>query len=137
MNYLPNNLNEENDNNTKQNTYNLKDLITDSTNTAIYSILDPIEWTGKALTEIQKAIRRSVTEWNFWKKIWKVPVSLVASPLMAIEWAAETLFHYSYNVTKNIAHTLTNPFTNFRKPIEWTFDNDEKKNPKMRLASLF
>ena len=115
----------------------IKNLVTDATKTAIYAVLDPVKWIGKTTKKIGNAIHKSYTEWNFWKKIRKVPASLIATPLMAVEWVAETLFHSSYNVARNTANTLSNPLTNSRKSIEWAFDNDEKKNPKMRLASLF
>ena len=122
----------------------------DVTKTAIYWVLDPIDWLGQTAWRIKDAIHKSFTEWSFWKKLWKAPASLLASPFMLVEWAAETLWHTTCNICKHTRDTIANPFINFWHSVKWlwssqpvsafTFENiDNRSNvsPKNRLASKF
>lgn len=124
--------------------------VADATKTALYGVLDPIDWLGQTAWKIKDAIHKSFTEWSFWKKLWKAPASLLASPFMLAEWAAETLWHTGCNICKHTRDTIANPFINFGHSLKWiwssqpvsTFrfeniDNRSNVSPKNRLAAKF
>lgn len=124
--------------------------ITDASKTALYTVLDSIDWFGQTAWKIKDAVHKSSTEWGFWKKLIKVPASLLASPLMAAEWAVETLLHTTRNLGKHTLQTIANPFINLWKDIKrigskqpvWDFnftniENRSNVTPKNRLASKF
>jgi len=124
--------------------------IWDATRTALYWVMDPLHWLGQTAEKIKDAVHKSFTEWSFWKRIWKAPLSLVASPFMLAEWVWETLWHTGYNICKHTRDTIANPFINFWRSLKWiwssqavssfTFnniDNRDHVSPKNRLASKF
>ena len=122
--------------------------VLDATKTALYWALDPIEWIWKTAWNIKDAIHNAFTTWKRYHKLWKVPASLVATPFMLVEWAAETLRHTWCNLFKNARDTVANPFINVWHWIKrmwsaqdiWSFsfakiDNRPEVNPKNRLAN--
>lgn len=124
--------------------------IWDATKTTLYEVLDPIDGMGQTAWKIKDAMHKSFTEWKWYKKLWKAPLSLIASPFMLIEWAGETLRHTGCNICKHTRDTIANPFINFWHSLKWiwstqpvssfTFDSiDNKSNvsPKNRLATKF
>jgi len=124
--------------------------IWDATRTALYWVMDPLDWVGQTAEKIKDAVHKSFTEGSFWKRIWKAPLSLASSPFMMAEWVVETLFHTGYNICKHTRDTIANPFINFWRSLKWiwssqavssfTFkniDNRDHVSPKNRLASKF
>ena len=124
--------------------------ISDATKTALYWVLDPFEWIGKTASSIKEAVHKAFTEWKWYQKLWKAPASLIASPLMAVEWVAETLWGTWCNLFRNARDTIANPFLNVGQSVKWMWsarwvgdfkferiDNKTEVNPKNRLASLF
>ena len=124
--------------------------VSDATKTALYWVLDPVEWIGKTASGIKEAVHNAFTNWRWYHKIWKAPASLAATPFMAIEWVAETLRHTWCNLFRNVRDTIAHPFLNRWHSIkqmwsaEWVekfkfsrIDNKSEVSPKMRLASLF
>ena len=122
----------------------------DATKTALYGVLDPIDWIGQTAWRIKDAIHKSFTENSFRKRLWKVPASLLASPFMLVEWVAETLRHTGCNICKHTRDTIANPFINVWHSIKWLWSSqpvksfsfaniNERSNvsPKNRLASIF
>lgn len=122
----------------------------DVTKTALYGVLDPIDWIGQTAWRIKDAVHKSFTEWSFWKKLWKAPASLIVSPFMAIEWVGETLWHTGWNICKHTRDTIANPFINFWNSIKWlgssqpvwafSFANINERStvsPRNRLAAQF
>ena len=124
--------------------------VTDAAKTALYGVLDPIDWFGQTAWKIKDAVHKSFTEWSFWKKLRRAPASLLATPFMAIEWAAETLLNTTWNIGKHTLQTIAHPFINVWNTIKWigskqpvwnfrftNIDNRSKVTPKNRLASKF
>jgi hypothetical protein len=124
--------------------------ISDATQTAIYWVLDPVEWIGKTASSIKEAVYKAFTQWKWYQKLWKAPASLAATPFMLIEWVWETLWHTWCNLFRNVRDTIANPFLNIWHSIKrmWTsrsvwdfrFDNiNNMRNvtPEMKLASVF
>jgi len=124
--------------------------ISDATKTAIYWVLDPLEWVGRTALSIKEAVHKAFTEWKWYQKLWKAPASLLASPFMLAEWVGETLRHTSCNLFRNTRDTIANPFLNIGHSIKrmwtaqpvWAFkfaniNNMYNVTPKMKLASLF
>jgi len=124
--------------------------IEDVTKTALYWVLDAGEWLWKTANDIKTAIHNACTKWPWYKKLVKAPASIVASPLMAIEWGVETLFGTWWNTVKRSWQTIKNPFINLyhwvwwigSKKNVWEFkfsklNDKDTVNPKNRLASLF
>ncbi len=122
--------------------------VCDATKTALYGVLDPVEWLWKTAWNIKDAIHNAFTTWKRYYKLWKVPASLVATPIMAVEWAAETLRHTWCNLFRNARDTIANPFINVGHWIKrmwsaqevWSFsfakiDNKPEVNPKNWLAN--
>lgn len=124
--------------------------ISDVTQTALYWVLDPIEWVWKTAWSIKEAIHNAFTKWKWYQKLWKVPASLLATPFMAIEWVGETLRHTWCNLFRNVRDTIANPFINIWHWIKriwssesvWAFkfaniDNMRNVTPEMKLARVF
>ena len=124
--------------------------VSDATKTALYWVLDPVEWIGKTASSIKEAIYNAFTNWKWYHKLRKVPASLVTAPFMAAEWVIETLWWTWCNLFRNIKDTVAHPFINVWHWIkrmwsekwigEFKFSKIEDKSevsPKMRLASLF
>ena len=124
--------------------------ISDATKTAVYSVLDPIEWIGKTASSIKEAVHNAFTNWKRYHKLRKAPTSLLATPFMAVEWVAETLRHTWCNLFRNARDTIAHPFINVWHWIKrmwsaqsvWDFkfskiENKPDVSPKNRLASLF
>lgn len=124
--------------------------ISDATKTALYWILDPIEWIGKTASSIKDAVHNAFTKWKRYHKLRKAPTSLLATPFMAVEWVAETLRHTWCNLFRNARDTIAHPFINVWHWIKrmwsaqsvWDFkfskiENKPDVSPKNRLASLF
>ena len=123
--------------------------IEDATKTVLYTALNTVEWIGKTATNIKDAVHNACSNWPWYHKLWKAPVSLLASPFMAIEWVAETLLYSWFNLVRDTRDTIANPFINFWHWVKRMFSNKyigdfkfEKVNksevtPKNRLASLF
>ena len=124
--------------------------VSDATKTALYWVLDPFEWIGKTASSIKEAVHKAFTEWKWYQKLWKAPASLLASPFMAVEWVAETLWGTWCNLFRNARDTIANPFLNIWQSVKWMWsarwvgdfkferiDNKTEVNPKNRLASLF
>lgn len=124
--------------------------ISDATRTALYWVLDPIEWIGKTASNIKEAVHNAFTKWKRYQKLWRAPASLLTSPLMAIEWVAETLRGTWCNLFRNTRDTIAHPFINVWHWIkrmwsaQWVgdfrfskIDNKTEVTPKNRLASLF
>lgn len=119
----------------------------DTTKTALYSVLNPVEWLWKTATSIKNAIHNAC---NSGKKSWyKVPLSLLASPFMAVEWVTETLWYSWSHLLSNIRDTIANPFINLWNSIKWMWSKNgfsgfkfnkidsEDVSPKNRLANQF
>ena len=124
--------------------------VEDAAKTAIYWVLDPVEWLGKTAKDIKTAINDACTKWRWYQKLRKAPASLIASPLMLLEWVWETLWHTWCNLFRNIRRTIANPFINiwhwiqrvWAKTRAWDFkfekiNKETSVSPKMKLASLF
>lgn len=124
--------------------------VSDAMKTALYWVLDPVEWIGKTASSIKEAVHKAFTQWKWYQKLWKAPVSLAATPFMAVEWVSETLRHTWCNLFRNVRDTIANPFLNVGKSVKWMWsarwvgdfkferiDNKTKVNPKMWLANLF
>ena len=124
--------------------------VSDTARTALYWVLDPIEGLGNTASKIKDAIHNACNEKKWYHRLWKVPTSLIASPLMAVEWIWETLFHTWYNICKNTKDTIANLFCNIGHSFKWIWSKEDvgnfkfqsieeksKCSPKMRLASLF
>ena len=124
--------------------------VEDAAKTAIYWVLDPVEWLGKTAKDIKTAVNNACTKWPRYHRLRKAPASLLASPIMLIEWACETLWHTWYNLFRNVRSTIANPFINIWHGIKriwsgrkiWDFSFEKIKqetivSPKMKLASLF
>lgn len=124
--------------------------VSDATRTALYWVLDPFEWLGKTAWDIKDAIHKSFTEWKWYQKLWKAPASLVATPFMAVEWVAETLWHTWCNLFRNVRDTIAHPFINVGHSVKWMWSTQKiwdfklekieersKMSPKNRVASLF
>lgn len=124
--------------------------VEDAAKSALYLTLDPFEWLGKTAKDIRTAVNNACKNGPRYHRLWKAPVSLVASPFMAIEWAAETLRDTWFNLFRNVRDTLANPFLNIWKSIQWMWkskkiedfkfskiDAQKQVSPKNRLASLF
>ena len=124
--------------------------LSDATQTALYWVLDPVEWIGKTASSIKEAVNNAFTNWKWYQKLWKAPASLLATPFMAVEWAAETLRGTWCNLFRNVRDTIANPFLNRWHWIKkmWSSDwigefkfekinNKSEVSPRNRLASLF
>ena len=124
--------------------------VSDVTKTAINWVLNTIEWIGKTASSIKEAVHNAFTKWKWYHKLWRAPASLIASPFMAIEWVAETLWGTSCNIFRNTRDTIAHPFINVWNWIKWMwsaewvwefkFSKIEKRSevsPKNRLAGLF
>ncbi len=124
--------------------------ISDATRTALYGVLDPVEWLWKTATNIKDAVHNAFTKWKWYQKLWKAPASLLSLPFMAAEWVVETLRGTWCNLFRNVRDTIAHPFINVwhwikrmwsAKPV-WSFsfskiENKRDVTPKMKLASLF
>ena len=120
----------------------------DTTKSALNVVLDPFIGLWKTWLSIKDAIHKSFTEWPWYRKLWKVPTSLALSPLMAVEWAIETLRGTWVNACSSardiIWNTLTNEWNAIKmiwkgEKFKFTTDKLEYKrlSPRNRLASLF
>ena len=123
--------------------------IEDATKTALFPVLNTVEWIGKTATDIKDAIHRACTNWPWYHKLRKAPASLIASPFMAAEWVVETLRYSGCNLLRHTRDTIANPFINFWRWVKRMFSNKDIWNfkfekvqkwdvtPKNRLASIF
>ena len=124
--------------------------VSDTARTALYWVLNPIEGLWKTAGSIREAIHKACTQWPWYKRLWRAPASLIASPFMAIEWIGETLRHTTYNLCRNIRDTIAHPFLNVWKSFKsvmskqkvWDFEfsrinHNSEVSPKNRLANLF
>lgn len=124
--------------------------ISDATKTALYWVLNPIEWLGKTASNIKEAVHKAFTNWKWYQKLRKAPASLLATPFMAVEWVAETLRGTTCNLLRNTRDTIAHPFLNVGRSIKWIWsskkvgdfkfsriDNKSEISPKMWLSSLF
>ncbi len=124
--------------------------VSDATKTALYWILDPVEWIGKTASNIKEAVHNAFTNWKWYQRLLKAPASLIAAPFMAIEWVAETLLNTWYNILKNTKNTIAHSFVNVGHSIKWIWsdkwvwefkfskiENRDGVSPKNRIASLF
>ena len=124
--------------------------VSDVTQTALYWVLDPVEWVWKTAWSIKEAIHNAFTKWKWYQKLRKAPASLLATPFMAIEWVGETLRHTWCNLFRNVRDTIANPFINIWHWIKriwssgsvWAFkfaniDNMRNVTPEMKLARVF
>ena len=124
--------------------------VSDATRTALYWVLNPIEGLWKTASNIREAIHKSCTEWPWYKRLWKAPASIITSPVMAVEWAIETLWYTWCNLFRNVRDTIANPFLNVWKSVKWMWSKEKiwdfefskinhnnEVSPKNRLANLF
>ena len=124
--------------------------VEDATKTALYWVLDPVEWIGKTAKDIKTAVNNACTTWPRYHRLRRAPVSLLASPLMLAEWVGETLRYTWCNLFRNVRKTIANPFINIwhgikrigsdRKVWEFKFEKINKEtsvSPKMKLAKWF
>ena len=123
--------------------------IEDATKTVLYTVLNTGEWFGKTATNIKDAIHNACTNWPWYHKLWKAPLSIATSPIMAIEWVAETLLYSWFNLVRHARDTIANPFINFWNSVKRMFSNKNigdfkfekvsksEVTPNNRLASLF
>ena len=124
--------------------------VSDVTQTALYWVLDPVEWVWKTAWSIKEAIHNAFTKWKWYQKLRKAPASLLATPFMVIEWVGETLRHTWCNLFRNVRDTIANPFINIWHWIKriwssesvWGFkfaniDNMRNVTPEMKLARVF
>lgn len=122
----------------------------DATRTALYWVLNPFEGLWKTAVSIKEAVHKSFTEGKWYKKLWKAPASLIATPFMAIEWVGETLWYTWSNLLRNVRDTIANPFLNIWQSFKWMWssrkiwdfklsliDNRSDVPAKMRLANKF
>ncbi len=121
----------------------------DATKTALYGVLDAVEWVGKTATDIKTAISNACKNWPRYHRLRKAPVSIITSPIMAIEWAAETLRYTWWNILRNARNTIAHPFINFwhwikriwssRNARDFSFSKTDINwvTPKNYLAKLF
>lgn len=121
--------------------------VEDTTKTALYSVLNPVEWIWKTACSIKDAVHNAcnASKWAWYK----APLSLLATPFMAVEWVAETLWHSWCHLLSNIKDTIAHPFINFWNSIKWIWSKNKVKDfsfqkvdsesvsPRNRLASLF
>ena len=123
--------------------------VCDTTKTALYWVLDPVEWLWKTAVSIKNAVTNACT-WPRYHQLRRIPTSLAASPLMLVEWAAETLRYSWCNLLRNIKDTIANPFINLWRSIkriwskqplkEFRFEKIRRNkdvSPKNYLANLF
>jgi len=123
---------------------------TDTVQTALYWVLNPLEWLWKTASSIWDAVHSACTQWKRYKKLRKVPATLASVPFMAIEGVGETLLHTWWNILKNTRDAIANPFINFWNSIKriwskqpvWAFsfvsiNNRSNVTPKNRLAAQF
>lgn len=124
--------------------------ITDTIQTALYWVLNPLEWLWKTGASMLDAVHSACTQWKWYKKLWKVPATLASLPLMAVEWVAETLLQSWWNLLKNTRDTIANPFINFGTSLKWIWSSqpvsafsfariNERStvSPRNRLAAQF
>ena len=124
--------------------------ISDTIQTALYSVLDPIEWIWKTGWSIKEAVHKAFTKWKRYQKLWKAPASLAATPFMFLEWIWETLWWTWWNIFRNVRDTVAHPLINLWHSVKWmwssrwiwTFkfaniNNMNNVTPRMKLASVF
>lgn len=120
----------------------------DTTKSALNLVLDPFIGLGKTWLSIKDAIHKSFTEWPWYRKLRKVPTSLALSPLMAVEWVAETLRWTWVNACSSARDIIWNTLTNEWNAIKMMWKSEKYKfttdkleykrlSPRNRLASLF
>ncbi len=125
-------------------------VLSDATKTAVYGVLNWFEWVGKTASSIADAVHNAFTKWKWYQRLWKIPVSLAASPFMAAEWVVETLWDTWCNFLRNARDTISNPILNWWRSLKWVWssqsvwkfrfshiDNRAVVSPKMKLASMF
>ena len=109
--------------------------IEDATKSALFSTLNVFEWFWKTATTIKDAVNKACTEWPWYKKLWKAPASIIASPIMAIEWAWETLFYSWCNLLRHTRDTIANPFINFWNWFKRLFSSQDPWNFKFEKVT--
>ena len=109
--------------------------IEDATKTVLYTTLNAFEWVGKTASSIKEAVNNACTKWPRYHKLWKAPVSLAASPFMAIEWVGETLRYSWCNLLRYTRDTIANPFINFWHWVKRMFSSKDPWNFKFEKVT--
>jgi len=121
----------------------------DTTKAALNVVLDPVIGIGQTAKDIKQAIHSSFTEWPRYRKLRKVPASLISTPFMLAEWVAETLRWTWVNACSSVRDIIWNTLTNEWNAIKMIWKSDDPKlfsiekttykplSPKNWLANLF
>ena len=86
-------------------------------------------WIWRTFKWTRETIKNSF-QGKRYKKLYKVPATLIASPFMLIEWGIETLLWCWYNCVKNTKDLIWNGLINWWKTIKTMWSSEPYKNFK-------
>lgn len=123
--------------------------VVDYTKTALNTVLDAWIWMWKTFDAVKKAIHDSFNANKRYKRLWKMPASIVCLLPMLWEWTIETLRWTWVNTVVNTVATTWNMFINEWNAIKMLWKVDDPKTyvlsktdfrniePKNAIAKLF
>ena len=110
--------------------------VIDTWKSALNAVLDFWIWMWKTFWSIKQAINDSFNKGKLYKRLRKIPVSLVCLLPMLWEWTIETLRWTSANVVANTVDTAWNLFINEWNAIKLIWKADDPKTYQLLKTEL-